>query len=112
MKSAAFVVAAILTIGSVSLALAQTPQQTTPAAPARPPSTSTTTTPVPGQGALIDINSAPSDQLQTLSGIGPARAEAIVKGRPYRGKDELHRKNIIPESVYEGIKDKVIARQS
>ena len=60
---------------------------------------------------LIDINSASTDDLQALKGIGPARAAAIVKGRPYRGKDELHRKDIIPRSVYEDIKDRIVARQ-
>jgi DNA uptake protein ComE-like DNA-binding protein len=63
------------------------------------------------QGALLDINSAAASDLQALPGIGPVRAEAIVKGRPYKGKDELHRKKIIPESVYDGIKDRIVARQ-
>jgi len=31
--------------------------------------------------------------------------------RAYRGKDELLSKKIVPSNVYEGIKDKVIARQ-
>lgn len=112
MKGTALVVSTMLCIGSFSLAFAQATQQTTPAAPLLPPAASTTTAPSSAQGTLIDINSASSEQLQTLSGIGPARAEAIVKGRPYRGKDELHRKSIIPEGVYESIKDKIIARQS
>src|SRR5213075_1620427 len=37
----------------------------------------------------IDINRAKADQLMTLEGIGDARAKAIIKGRPYKGKDEL-----------------------
>jgi DNA uptake protein ComE-like DNA-binding protein len=61
---------------------------------------------------LIDINSAPRATLESLHGIGPVRAEAIVKGRPYRGKDDLVSRNIIPQSVYDGIKDKIIARQA
>ena len=52
------------------------------------------------------------EQLETLRGVGPVRAEAIIKGRPYRGKDELVRKNILPQGVYDDIKDRVIARQS
>lgn len=59
----------------------------------------------------IDINSASAKELMTIDGIGEARAAAIIKGRPYRGKDELVSKNIIPASVYEGLKDRVIARQ-
>ena len=61
--------------------------------------------------ALIDINSAPKDQLDALPGIGPARADAIVKGRPYKGKDDLVNKKVIPQNVYDGIKDKIIAKQ-
>ncbi len=59
----------------------------------------------------IDINRAKADQLMTLDGIGDARAKAIIKGRPYKGKDELVEKNIIPQAVYDKIKDKIIARQ-
>ncbi len=49
---------------------------------------------------------AESDQ-----GIGEVHAKAIVKGRPYKGKDELVQKNIVPQATYDKIKDKVIARQ-
>jgi competence protein ComEA len=64
------------------------------------------------EAALIDINSASKDELVAkLPGIGAARADAIIKGRPYKGKDELVQKKIIPQSVYNGIKDKIIARQ-
>jgi DNA uptake protein ComE-like DNA-binding protein len=59
----------------------------------------------------IDINRAKPDQLMTLEGIGDARAKAIVKGRPYKAKDELVDKNIIPQAVYDKIKDKIIAKQ-
>jgi DNA uptake protein ComE-like DNA-binding protein len=60
---------------------------------------------------LMDINSASEKDLATLKGIGDARAKAIVKGRPYKGKDELVQKKIIPEAVYADIKDQIIAKQ-
>jgi len=59
----------------------------------------------------MDINSASEKELATLKGIGDARAKAIVKGRPYKGKDELVAKNIIPQAVYDKISDKIIAKQ-
>jgi len=60
---------------------------------------------------LMDINSASEKELATLKGIGDVRAKAIVKHRPYKGKDELVQKKVIPENVYNDIKDQVIAKQ-
>lgn len=60
----------------------------------------------------MDINSATAKQLATLDGIGEARSAAIVKGRPYNGKDDLVNKKIIPQDVYDKIKDKIIAKQA
>jgi len=59
----------------------------------------------------IDINHAKADQLMKLDGIGDARAKAIIKGRPYKGKDDLVSKNIIPQAVYDKIQDQIIAKQ-
>ncbi len=61
--------------------------------------------------ALLDLNSATEAQLEALEGIGEKRAKAIVKGRPYRGKDELLQKKIVPQAVYDKIKDRIIAKQ-
>ena len=63
------------------------------------------------KSAPIDINRAKAEELMTLKGIGDARAAAIIKGRPYARKDELVQKKIIPESVYNDIKDQIIAKQ-
>ena len=59
----------------------------------------------------MDINSASEKELATLKGIGDARAKAIVKHRPYKGKDDLVKKKIVPHNVYDDIKDQIIAKQ-
>ena len=72
-----------------------------------------TATAAPAKAAEpMDINSATAKQLATLDGIGDARSAAIVKGRPYNGKDDLVNKKIIPQDVYDKIKDKMIAKQT
>jgi competence protein ComEA len=59
----------------------------------------------------MDINSASEKELATLKGIGDVRAKAIVKNRPYKGKDELVQRKIIPQNVYDDVKDQIIAKQ-
>ena len=61
--------------------------------------------------AMMDINTASAKDLATLKGVGDVRAKAIVKGRPYKGKDELVAKKVVPQNVYDDIKDHIIAKQ-
>ncbi|WP_395709200.1 ComEA family DNA-binding protein [Reyranella sp.] len=68
--------------------------------------------PAPAQPAApqIDLNAASRDDLMNLEGIGEVRADAIIRARPFKAKTELVERRLIPESLYEKIADKVMAR--
>jgi DNA uptake protein ComE-like DNA-binding protein len=64
------------------------------------------------QAPLLDINSATKKQLvDALKGVGDATADKLIKSRPYKRKDELVSKGVLTQSVYDGIKDQIIAKQ-
>ncbi len=55
----------------------------------------------------VNINNADLSQLDSLSGIGEVRAQKIIDNRPYTSIEELVQKKIIPQSVFEEIKEKI-----
>ena len=78
-------------------------------APAKPAAKAAGQTPA---APLLDINTATRDQLKALNGIGDAFADKIIAGRPYKAKDELVKKHIIPLATYNKVKTLIIAHQA
>jgi DNA uptake protein ComE-like DNA-binding protein len=108
--------AAALLIGASGAAFAQKQDAPKPAAAPAAKADAKPAAAAPAAAAdakkeLMDINTATEKELATLPKIGDARAKAIIKGRPYNGKDDLINKKIIPQDAYDAIKDAVIAKQ-
>lgn len=75
--------------------------------------------PTPGPAAAsgrLDINTAGAQELETLPGIGPVRAAAIVRSRqdqgPFRSVDDLKRISGIGEKTVEGLRAYVLEPQA
>ena len=111
--------AAALLIGATGAAFAQKQEAPKPAPAAQVPAAKADAKPAAAAPAAapeakkdpMDINSATEKELATLPKIGDVRAKAIIKGRPYNGKDDLINKKIIPQDAYDAIKDVIIAKQ-
>jgi len=61
--------------------------------------------------APLDINTASAAELETLPGIGDAYSKKIIENRPYKRKDELVQKKVVPQATYDKIKDHIVAKQ-
>lgn len=55
----------------------------------------------------ISINNASLTELDTLWGVGEARAKAIIEGRPYGSIEDLVTRKILPQNVVERNRDKL-----
>jgi len=63
---------------------------------------------VPGASS-IDINTAPSEELKEIIGIGPALAQRIIEARPFNSLDDLIRVKGIGEKTLQKIKEQGLA---
>jgi competence protein ComEA len=64
------------------------------------------------EASKLDVNSASSEELTALKGIGEVYAAMIIRDRPYRERKDLIKRKVIPVAVYEDIKDEIVVKQS
>jgi len=65
----------------------------------------------PPPEARTDINHASLAELLKVPGMTPSWAGRIVRFRPYRTKQDLLDRGVLPSDVYDRIKDYVIAHR-
>lgn len=61
-------------------------------------------------GQPLDLNSASANDLRILPGLRGVDVNRIIAGRPYRAIDELAQREIIPQAIWNQIKDQIIAK--
>ena len=59
----------------------------------------------------LDINSASIAELKALPGMGVAYARRIVENRPYSSKNQLVTRGVLPQTVYNAIRDRIVAHR-
>ncbi len=87
------------------------PAAAQPAMPARPatPAAATPAATTPA-AKIVNINTASADELDTLKGIGPARAKKIIEERAkvrFRNFDDLVQRNVLPSNVEADLRGKI-----
>ena len=107
----------VLAVGLLLVAVAavqtsgQSAKAPAPAAPQQAVAEKTVAQKIAESKTKMDINTATAEQLKTLPGIGDAYAARIIGGRPYTAKNQLVQRGVLPQNVYAGITDQIIAHR-
>lgn len=58
----------------------------------------------------VNINTASREEIESLLGIGPVKAQAIIDNRPYRSIEEVREVKGIKKKTFEQIRDRITVR--
>ena len=61
-------------------------------------------------GQKVNINTATKEQIEALPRIGPAKAQAIIDGRPYKKIEDIMKVKGIKEGTFNKIKDFIVVQ--
>ena len=64
------------------------------------------------QGQVININEATSQELMQALGLDAETVDRIVEHRPYSSKIDLLGRMVVPQEIYNIIKDRITYRAS
>jgi len=58
----------------------------------------------------VNLNTASIEELESLPGIGPVKAQAIIDNRPYKSVDDVMKVKGIKEGTFGKIRDRITVR--
>jgi len=61
-------------------------------------------------GERVNINTASKEDLEKIPGIGPVKAQAIIKHRPYKTPEDIMKVKGIKDKTYQKIKDYITVK--
>jgi len=102
---------AVLTVAMLAVVIAPCWVACCAASVAAVPQAAAKTKATPPPEARVDINHASAAELAKVPGLTPSWAGRIVRFRPYRTKQDLVERGVLPSDVYDRIKDYVIAHR-